>query len=206
MMGKTHLAIGIASALLISQPQSSSQIAMAIIGGALGGVAADIDVKLDFKNQYAARYAWDAIGSEIAALLISAGLLSADFVLQGGICSYILQHRSSTIAGILISVFLVVIGEWNKKHRGKTHSLLALVLSSAGIALVHPYIAISYAIGFASHIICDLFNKSEVRVFYPFDKKGLCFKLCYAEKMMNQMLCAIGLTVVFVYLYVVKLG
>ena len=206
MMGKTHLAVGIASALVIIQPQSSSEMALAIIGGAIGGVASDIDVKLDFKNQYAARFAWDAVGSEIAALLIAFGLLCTDYVTQGEICEYILERGWLAFAGLVISLTFVIIGEWNKKHRGKTHSLFALILSSAGAALIHPYIAVSYAIGFASHIICDLFNKAEVRVFYPFDRKGLCFKLCYADKLMNQIFCAIGLMLIFVYLYVVKMG
>lgn len=119
MMGKTHLAVGIASALMILQPQSSSQLAVAIIGGSLGGVAADIDVKLDFKNQYVARYAWDAVGSEIAALMISIGLLTADWTLRGGICIYILQRRFWALAGLVISMLLVAMGELNKTHRGK---------------------------------------------------------------------------------------
>lgn len=138
--------------------------------------------------------------------MISIGLLAADWTLRGGICIYILQRRFWALAGLVISMLLVAMGELNKTHRGKTHSLLALLLSSVGVAFVHPCIAGAYAIGFISHIISDLFNKSEVRIFYPFDKKGICFKLCYAEKMANQIVCAIGMTIIFVYLYVMKMG
>ena len=204
MMGKTHLAVGIASALVLIQPRTSSQFAAAVIGGALGGVASDIDVKLDFKNQYASRYAWDSLGTEIAALMITIGLLVSDFLLNGGICNSILQHRYQSIVGFIISVLFVVLGERNKKHREKTHSLLALLLTSLGMFLIHPNIGISYAIGFASHIICDLLNKSKVKLFYPFDKKGFCLNLCYADRLTNQILCGAGLTVIFIYLYMVK--
>ena len=51
MMGKTHVAIGILSSLAIFQPTTISQCALAIAGGALGGVAADIDtVDNDYKH------------------------------------------------------------------------------------------------------------------------------------------------------------
>lgn len=204
MMGKTHLAVGIASSLVLTQPRSSSEFAIAVIGGALGGVASDIDVKLDFKNKYANRYAWDAIGSEIVAIMIAIGLLVSDFILKGGICESILQHQYLSIAGLVICVLFVVLGERNKKHRGRTHSLLALLLSSAGIFLIHPYIGISYAIGFASHIACDLLNKSKVQVLYPLDKTGICFNFCYAERLINQILCGVGLTIIFIYVYIMK--
>ena len=170
MMGKTHLAVGIASSFLITQPRTSSQFAIAVIGGALGSVASDIDVKLDFENKFASRYAWDALGTEIVALMIAFGLLTADFLLHGGISESILQHRNLSIAGLAISILFVIWGERDKMHRGKTHSLLALLISSAGMYLIHPYIGISYAIGFVSHITCDLLNKSNVQVFYPSKK------------------------------------
>ncbi len=206
MMGTTHLAIGIASSLVLTQPRTSPQFAIAVIGGALGGVASDIDVKLSFENQFASRYAWDALGSEITALMITIGLFISDYLLSGGICESILQHRYLSMIGLIISVLLVIIGERNKKHRGKTHSLLALLLSSTGIALIHPQIGISYAIGFASHIICDLFNKSNVQILYPFNKTGICLKLCYAERMVNQVLCGVGLTTIFIFMHIIKLG
>ena len=111
MMGKTHLAVGIASSLILTQPRTTQQFAIAVIGGALGGIASDIDVKLDFKNKYANRYAWDAIGSEIVALMITIGLLASDFLLKGGICESILHRQYLAIAGLVIIILSVVVGE-----------------------------------------------------------------------------------------------
>ena len=46
MMGKTHIAVGIAAAYLITHPQTAPEFIIATVGGSIGGVMADIDVKI----------------------------------------------------------------------------------------------------------------------------------------------------------------
>lgn len=55
MMGKTHIAVGIASAYTIMQPKTSIELAVATVGGSIGGIMADIDVKIDRSNRFAQR-------------------------------------------------------------------------------------------------------------------------------------------------------
>lgn len=60
MMGKTHIAVGIAAAYLITHPQTAPEFIIATVGGSIGGVMADIDVKIDTSNKYAAKASMDA--------------------------------------------------------------------------------------------------------------------------------------------------
>ncbi len=44
MMRKTHFGIGIATPLAVIQPKSIEECLISIVGGAVGGVIADIDI------------------------------------------------------------------------------------------------------------------------------------------------------------------
>ena len=45
MLGKTHITLGIASSLIITQPETVSGVIGAMVGGAIGGWIVDIDCK-----------------------------------------------------------------------------------------------------------------------------------------------------------------
>lgn len=45
MLGKTHFVLGMASALVITQPQTIPGVITSMIGGAIGGWIVDIDIK-----------------------------------------------------------------------------------------------------------------------------------------------------------------
>ncbi len=76
MMGKTHIAVGIAAAYAVMHPQTVPEFIIATVGGSLGGVMADIDVKIDTSNKFAAKASLDALYGEILAIAISAGAWS----------------------------------------------------------------------------------------------------------------------------------
>ena len=83
MMGKTHIAVGIAAAYLITHPQTAPEFIIATVGGSIGGVMADIDVKIDTSNKYAAKASMDALYGEILAVAISVGALAGDYFTGG---------------------------------------------------------------------------------------------------------------------------
>lgn len=209
MMGTTHLVLGISSALLVSQPKDAIGIAAALIGGSIGGVMADIDVKLDFENKFESRYSWDALGSELVALLLSMSILFVDTKYNKlNIITSVLDNKLMAIIGGIFFVILLIIGFNSKnRHREKTHSLLALILSSLSLILVNKSIGICYAIGYASHLLVDILNKSGMMLFYPFGKKtGICLKLCYADKLANQLFFGLGLSTIAIYIYLFSLN
>ena len=70
MMSKTHLAMGMAVALAVVQPKQANECIAALIGGAAGGVLADIDT-LD--NDYKS----DALVGQLLATGITVFLLTS---------------------------------------------------------------------------------------------------------------------------------
>ncbi len=100
MMGRTHLTIGVATTLTLLQPDTLSGCLAAVMGGALGGVLADIDML----DQHSGRKD-DQNDQLIAVGMVAAGLLF-DYLLQGGICASMLAHRTRTAVGAVILLYL----------------------------------------------------------------------------------------------------
>lgn len=199
MLGKTHLAIGVATALLVTQPRSLDEVAAIVIGGAIGGILPDIDVKIDTSNKFAAKASMDALYGEIAAISLSAAILLADWFKGGDVCREVVEKWPIALVGTVIFTVLTVIGE-RSEHRDKTHSLLFMALFTIATILIHVNIGAGFLIGYASHLLIDLLNKAPERLLYP-GKKGICFKICYADRLGNDILFAVGLALTALYLY-----
>lgn len=186
-MSKTHLAVGVASAMYVAATTTtggSGAMLPALMGGALGSVAPDIDI-LD--NDYES----DAlIGQAIAvgsvALSLGIGQLAGL-----GILSEITADQSVAIAGLVIYGVLCVIGFF-QPHRGFTHSLLAMVLFTIAVALVYTPAAIYFMVAFVSHIAIDLLNKRGVQILFPL-KFRPCLGIFYADSAASTVLMCVGL-------------
>ncbi len=198
MMGKTHVAVGIATAFLVLQPKTVPELITTTIGGSIGGVMADIDVKIDNSNKYAKKASMDALYGELLAAGLSISLLLADFFNKGSILQTIAKYPVSVIIGALLFIALSIIGK-KSEHRDRTHSLVALILFTFSVILINGTIATAFAIGYGSHLLIDLFNKRPIRLLYPL-KKGFCFQLSYADRLCNEILLIIGVAVIGFYL------
>ena len=62
-------------------------------------------------------------------------------------------------------------------HRTITHSLLALVVTTAVIFALDPYIAFVWFINYLLHLLADSLTKMGVPFLYPFKKKKYGLKL-----------------------------
>lgn len=171
MMGKTHITVGIAAAYLITHPQTAPEFIIATVGGSIGGVMADIDVKIDTSNKYAAKASMDALYGEILAAAISVGALAGDYFTGGNILQGAVANLTRFIIGAVLFIVFTIIGE-RSKHRDKTHSLLAILLFSASVYLMESRIGFAYLIGYGSHLLVDTFNKSPIRMLYPLKKES----------------------------------
>lgn len=190
MMAKTHIAVGVASAMLITQPKTKTEFVATVVGGAVGGVMSDIDVKIDCSNKFAKKASLDALYGEIAALVIAVGALLADYFSSCLIIHRITNNLPFYVIGIAALVVLIVLGE-RSTQRDWTHSLIAMILFSVTACLIDIPIGLAFSVGFASHLIIDLLNKSPERLFFPV-KKRICFKVCYADRLGNELLFAVG--------------
>lgn len=185
MMGKTHVAIGILSSLAIFQPTTISQCALAIAGGALGGVAADIDtVDNDYKH--------DALIGQLLSFGIAGIMIFLMFITTNKSEFYasLSKDKISICIGIIAYLILMIKG-YLSNHRTFTHSFLAMLLFTIAIGIVNLNIIPFYLIGYFSHLCLDLLNKKDVPLLYPI-KKGICFKLCYASKIANSFFMWLG--------------
>lgn len=199
MMGKTHIAVGIASAYLIIQPKTATEFVAATVGGSIGGIMADIDVKIDRSNMYAQKASMDALYGEILAAAISSCALIGDYFSGGQIVQTIMSHWQTSIIGAALFIALTILGE-TSKHRDRTHSLLALILFSASVFLFSVPIGTAFLIGYSSHLLIDLLNKSPIRILYP-SKKGFCLKVCYADRLGNELLLIGGVSIITLHLF-----
>ena len=183
MMGKTHLAIGMAAALAVSIGKEPGICAIALSCGAVGGVIADVDaLRHDYKH--------DALIGELLSVLVVALSLCFDYYLEWGILKSIIQNGYKSLIGCVVFVILWIIGLFSK-HRSFTHSLTALVLYSCCFLPINIFMAFYFSIGYLTHLLLDLLNKKKLPLLYPM-KKGLCFNLCYASKLANAIFMWIG--------------
>ena len=187
MMSRTHLTVGVGSALAIMLPTEAKLCCTAVIGGILGGIIPDNDI-LD--NDYTG----DAILGQVIAVGTTAGILFLDKILNIGLCNELLSRSPIIlIFGLLIFVGLYIFGFF-QEHRKFTHSFLALLIYSFAVLCIYPPLAKPFFIGYTSHIFIDLLNKKKVQIFWPIGK-GICFGVCYANKLGNKVLMWGGLIV-----------
>lgn len=174
-------------------PTNSKECILAIVGGAIGGVAADIDIlDNDYKH--------DALIGQILSFGISGIVLLMDYVLKLGICQYMMGRNTILIGIGLFAYMILLISGFISKHRTFTHSVVALLLFSLAIYFICPIIALGYFAGYFSHLLLDLLNKKEIPLLYP-KGKGICFKLCYANKTANTVFMYSGLVLSAIFLF-----
>lgn len=179
-MGQTHLAAGLATALLLTQSHTFSACAAVVAGGALGGVLADNDTL----------HTANALTNQLGALGLTTAALILDGVFHLGLCREAAANPERTILGGVAFAVLYFLG-CRSAHRTFTHSLLALALYSAAFACLLPQAGVAFSVAYASHLLLDLLNKRTVQLLYPL-RRGFCLRLCYADGLLNRILCLSG--------------
>lgn len=159
MTGKTHVAIGIAAALTITQGQPLKNQILMVATTALSSLFPDLDhpkSKLNqkillFKNKFFKTFFY--LG--IAALLIYA-------YSNTDILALLFLGIASGLIGISI-------------HRGFTHSLLGLFSYSFLVKFIAKeynveYLYTGFVLGFTLHLLADFFTSQGIKLFYPIKK------------------------------------
>lgn len=179
MMSRTHISFGVATSLLAAQPKTVSGCFVAVLGGSIGGIISDIDMRSN-------KYCRDALYGRLIVVGIIVITLFADWVFGFQILESILSFQRRlvvTIGAILLGVTFIF-GTFTS-HRTFTHSFLGLALMSTAIYMVCPTLFASFVIGFLSHILLDVINKKPVELLYP-KKWGFCLGICYADKLADK--------------------
>lgn len=185
MLGKTHMAVGIALTLAVTRPQSLPEIILASGTGAFGALIPDIDIRPSKLYKDAARVTR-------AAIVLLLAVTITDFIFRSGVTSRMIAGSSilKIVAGLLLFTGVCVFGK-EQPHRSFTHSFLALALLSVSVWMVCKELVPYFAIGFLSHILADLFNKKKVQVLYPLSG-GISFDMFSAGGTANDIFFAAG--------------
>lgn len=185
MLGKTHMAVGIAATLAITQPSGVSELVLAVGAGSLGALISDIDVGTSNSHR-------DADKITALSVVVVLAVFAMDYFCNTQIIERIIGSSGylRIIAGLLLFIGICAFGK-EQPHRSFMHSFLALILLSFALGLIWENAVIYFAIGFLSHLATDIFNKKKVRLLYPM-KGGVSLGLFHAYGLANDIFFAIG--------------
>lgn len=183
-MSPTHIAVGVAAAAVAVQPLGTAGVPLALVGGALGGLVCDVDIRTGKLRR-------DTFVCRVAAAVLVACVLVADWYFDAGVVRSALSRAPAPqLAGAVLFLGTCTVGAASE-HRGFAHSLVAVALWTAGVWLVCDPLAVPFAAGALSHIGLDLLNHKPVRLLFPL-RHGICLGLCRADGMADRLLCAAG--------------
>ena len=186
MLGKTHVAVGVATALAVLHPTGISGCMCAVAGGALGGWISDIDVRESGRAHDVWQGAVMAVGASIAAL-------GYDTYKGGSALSYVMSHVGpQTVFAVVVLFALCVMGA-RSPHRSFTHSFLGMALFVLTVQVLCAPLAMAFAVGFASHIALDVLNHRRVRLLYPIGR-GWVLGICHSSGIVNNFLFCLAVT------------
>ena len=178
--------LGMASALVITRPETVPGVIAAMTGGSIGGWIVDVDIKnrdIERSEDAERESAFDII----IDLLFIFAFIAVDFFIGKGMCQYVIDNWGIRIWAALLGILILLLVGLNTKHRTFTHSFLAMALFSGMIYFFCRPAAVPFLIGYASHLIADFFNKLGLQLFFPL-KWRLCLKLCRSDKKANRVL------------------
>lgn len=200
MLGKTHMAVGVAATMAYTQPKSVPELILAVGIGSLGALISDIDVETSESYH-------DADKITMFSVIVVLAVFALDHFFHTGISSRVIRSSGygRIIVGILLFIGICAFGK-EQPHRSFMHSFLALLLLCFAIGLVWEKAVIYFALGFISHLAIDVFNKKKVRLLYPF-KGGVSLGLFYAHGLANQIFFMAGsaVAVLEIGLFVVRI-
>ena len=201
MQGKTHLAVGAATALAVLQPQTMPDLFVGAGIAMIGGVICDIDVGTSESHEKADKV--------IAFSILMIGALA---VIEGiwhiGIIERIMADSNLTRIALSTIVLLILCAFGKEQpHRSFMHSFLGCAALTGCIAVILPPAAPYFGVGFLSHMAIDFLNRKGLQLFYPF-KLRISLKLCSTTGQVDKALRWIGTIaalVLFIY-YFYKIG
>ena len=186
MLGKTHVAVGVATALAVLHPASISGCMCAVAGGALGGWISDIDVRDSGRAHDVLQGAVMAVGASIVAL-------GYDTYRGGSAFLYVMSHLGPQTVCAVVALFVLCVVGARTAHRSFTHSIVGMVLFVIAVLALCAPLAPAFALGFASHIALDVLNYQRVRLFYPHGR-GWALGICHSSGTVNNLLLCLALT------------
>ena len=187
MQGRTHNMVGIACAMgtagIIMEGNVSLPVMVtSIVAGGLGGLAADIDEKKSLGRKYISKLASTLLFIAVFFYMCKDKIDLKQF-------QPIYEHINYTrllIGGLLLSIIYVY--GMHTPHRTFMHSITICIASSICVFIALPSFALYYAVGYGSHLLIDLFNRKKEQLLWPLKIGKICFNLCDADGIVNDII------------------
>ena len=180
MLGKTHMAVGVAASLLLLQPHTLPELILGAGTAAVGSVISDIDCGTSESSRRA-----DQIIFVSETIVIGIAAVEAHWHL--GLYQRLMSNSSVSRIVLACAAFLAVCAYGKKTpHRSFLHSFLAggLLMSCVGIFL--PMLVPYFGIAYASHLALDFLNHKGEQIFYPY-RKRFSLGICTASGLVNKL-------------------
>lgn len=185
MLGKTHLAVGVAATLAVVKPTSLRELVLAAGVGAVGALISDIDVGTSESHQ-------DADVVTALTVGVVAVVLGLDHFFNMGIVSRIRASEGTfrLVLGLLLFIGICAYGK-EQPHRSFMHSFFALALLEGAIFFIYPPLMLYFGVGFLSHLATDIWNRRDLKLLYPLPF-GISFGLFSAKGPANRLFFLAG--------------
>jgi len=170
MKGKTHAGVGASVFVFICSILPGKFELINLVFAIMGSILPDIDHPKSFINKYLLPFRNQATK---VTLFCALGILML----------YIDSFYKSTAIFKVLGISLILIGL--STHRmGFTHSILGLAVFTIILAFIAKaynllFLELYFSGGFLVHLICDMFTKRGVPLFYPFSNKKYWLPLSY---------------------------
>ena len=185
MLGKTHMAVGVAALLLLLQPHTLPELILGAGTAAVGSVISDIDCGTSESSRRA-----DQIIFVLETIVIGIVVVEAHWHL--GLYQRLMSNSSVSRIVLACAAFLAICAYGKKTpHRSFFHSFLAggLLMSSVGVFL--PILVPYFGIAFASHLVLDFLNHKGEQLLYPY-RKRFSLGICSASGLVNRLVLFCG--------------
>lgn len=197
MRGKTHLACGCATALTLLGVNNVPTVIAGMTLATIGSIMPDIDIK-----NSTARKELKSTVFIAGALGVVAPFLSKMIDIDKINLTSALHLSKGAIPGLGLLILYILLGI-NSEHRGFTHTIEGLAISSFAVWLITPTFYPWYIAAYVSHIAIDLLNKKKLKL-SMLAKRGFCLNLCTATGGVDYLIRAVSILLVFYKLFTLQ--
>lgn len=185
MTGKTHMAVGLASSMLVAQPDTAREMVLCMGTAFIGSVISDVDVDTSESRKEL---------EKVIAIIVLAACMTAfvEYRWNVGIVAAFMRNSNIVRLGTGMGIFLgICIFGMFQPHRSFMHSLPGVGLLSGALWYVFPAMVPYFAVSMGSHIVIDMLNHKKVRILFPL-RWGIGLDLCQADGLVNKLLFTAG--------------
>jgi len=156
LLGKTHMAVGVAVSLILVHPATLPELVLGTGVAAIGGVISDIDIGTSDSRKEL---------NKIICLVVAAVVMIAasEYIWNLGIYQKLMMKYSSDtrMYGSILAFVVICMFGMITPHRSFMHSFLSAFLLFSCVEVFLPMMLPYFGIAYLSHLALDLLNKKE---------------------------------------------